>query len=278
MKRRFPALWLSLLCAAPCAFAQISLGLKVDRTVLHPDRLDVRIGVNNEGSESAHDVVPRAFLSTGEESLQEGGKVLAAGDSLESHHLLTIDGSQRGTFPLFVRVDYEDANAYPFTAVLCTTYSVHEGSQADIFGHLEIDPIEDKGILRLRVKNLASASIRSSLTLFAARELSFGDHSTPLLLQAGQEKRLEVDLYNFSALPGSRYPVYAVLQYQQDNRRHTFLARGQVEIRARLPLFTRYRSWIAGLAGLLLMAGFAWVVFHRRRRSTSAPPSRHAQQ
>ena len=70
---------------------------------------------------------------------------------------------------------------------------------------------------------------------------------------AFSEKNLEFQITNFSALEGSVYPIYAIMEYEQNNRHYSTSAIGNVKIGAPKGGFIKYnRELLIGVIVVLV--------------------------
>ncbi|MDA2934758.1 hypothetical protein MYX82_10510 [Acidobacteria bacterium AH-259-D05] len=239
------------------SLAQISLNIRADTTVIEPD-LNVTMVVANEGKESAHDVL--ITLSRGSETITlPARRRLEPDTSYQAEASLSIKGERPGRHPLFVTVGYTDGNGYPFSAILCATFLIEKDTYSQLFGTLGTEPLAETGRLDLHLKNVAQEELLFQAMIFSPREISIGEYNEEIGLGPREEMSLEVPLRNFSALPGSHYPIYAVLEYEKDGVHYTNVLPGQVEIIGTLGFFTQYRLLMVGAAGVLLILGIILV-------------------
>lgn len=265
--------WLSALLvtfSSDPSWAQISLRIRADTTV-KPPHLSVRLRLTNEGKEEAHKL---------QVSLRNAGRtitllertLLAPGASHETEADLNIEGSAPGKHPLFVTVGYSDRNGYQFSAILCATFFIQQDTTSDVFGTLKTTPLADTGKIQLKLKNLAMETRSFSMTLFTPRELS-ADYDQKMTLRPGEERSLVIPVRNFSALPGSRYPVYAVVEYEKEGQHFTNAILSHIETVAQIGFFTRHRLWILSVAGLFFVLGIQRLLVHMRKKDMSPTPA-----
>lgn len=256
--RAFRVFLLAGILCSTFSHAQISLNISADTTARPPD-LNVQIVVTNIGNEAAHDV--QITLKTEKETATLPGRsLLAPNASAEVQSTLSIEETVLGRHPLFVTVGYADTNGYPFSAILCATFFIEKDTSSDIFGMMSTEPLAESGRLYLQLKNVGQEEVGFRTNIFTPREVSVGDYEREMQLSPGRETSFEVPIHNFSALPGSRYPVYAVVEYEKEDIHYTNVISGQVEIIASISFFTRYRSWIVGIAGVLFLIGILCLI------------------
>jgi hypothetical protein len=264
---RFGRLFLvALLAALPAeAFAQISLGIttEVDSSAL--PELAVTINVTNSGKETAHKLRP---------SVQAGATKIPLPELLElrsnQSHTFTAkvrsDATKTGSYPLFVTLGYADANGYGFSAIATSAYSAREASSSDIFGILTAEPISNEGELRVKLKNNSRQEVQVSLTPFLPAELTPQGLPASATLAAGAEQEFSGRITNFSALPGSRYPVIIAAEYESPDRHFTSVITTMVDVVPRGTPFNVYRNWLIGIGVLLLLVAVRKMTRSRKPR------------
>lgn len=252
------------------AFAQISLSIttEVDSAKL-PD-LAVVVAVSNGGKESAHNV--RATILAGSaRATIPGLPELKPGQNHKFSASISIPASKPGTYPVFVTIAYADANGYNFSAVASSSYSSGQATTSDIFGILTALPVSDqKGEFRLKLKNNSGEARTLTLTPVLPLELTPDGLPPTLTLAPGQENELTGGIGNFSALSGSRYPIFIAAEYETADRHFSNVVTTLVDVVAPATAFSRYQNWFIG-AGLVLFLAAVWQMRRPRnpRRSKS---------
>lgn len=249
------------------AYGQISLTLRAEVTT-YPDRLEAAIFVSNQGREEARDI--ELHVGPPGDVTLPSQAVLAPGSSYEGRVSVPVTIGVPGRYPLRVTVQYRDMNGYPFSAILCANFFRGEETTSELFGTIAAEPLEGSGRLRVRLKNLARERRDFSLEMFTPRELSCADPGK-LSLDAGEEREVVVELQNFSALAGSRYPVYAIAQYEREGRHYTAILTTTVQVAAAVGLFARYRTWLVVAVVAMLLIGIISVLMKRRRYPPITP-------
>lgn len=239
------------LLTGPSLPAQILLNLRADTTA-EPPNLKVRLAVTNQGNEEAHDL--QINLRSGPELTLPGQSVLLPGAVYTADLNLNIAGKLPGKYPLYATVGYADRNGYQFSAILCAAYFIGQDTASEIFGALSTEPLVDRSRMQLRLKNLAPQQRDFALTVFTPRELS-ADYERNLKLKPTEERKIPIPIRNFSARPGSNYPIYVVAEYDREGRHFTSVIVSTIQTLAETGFFARYRSWLLGAAALFVMLG-----------------------
>jgi hypothetical protein len=257
-------LMLVCLMALPAeTYAQISLAVTTEVDSVKAPDLAVTIRVTNSGKESAHKLRP---------AVQAGTTKIAVPELLElkpnqSHQFsasVRSDSAKTGTYPLFVTLAYADANGYNFSAIATNSYSAREASSSDIFGILTAEPVGDEGQLRLKLKNNSLQQQQVTLTPFLPAELTPQGLPATATLPPGSEQEFTGRITNFSALGGSRYPVFIAAEYETADRHFTSVITTMVDVVPRGTSFTVYRNWLIGL-GIILFLAAIWKMTRPRK-------------
>ena len=143
-----------------------------------------------------------------------------------------------GTYPAVVTVYFEDLNAYPFSSVTVHPVAFGAARVPRIFGTLEGGRLRKKKDLKLRIRNHSASQIDLRCRVMVAREMLADNPERELVLPANGLLTLEVPLENFSVLPGSTYPVYVLLEYDENGEHFCAIASASVNVERALPLMS----------------------------------------
>jgi hypothetical protein len=248
-----PVLLLLILAVPRIAEAQISLSIstEVDSAKL-PD-LSVVVRVLNGGKESAHRL--RATIQAGSEKVTlPEAQDLKPNQNHEFIATIPTKTAKTGTYPVLVTIAYADLNGYSFSALASSSFSVGAASASDIVGVLSATPVSDKGEFRLKLKNNSNEERVVALRPFLPLELTPGGLPASVTLASGAEQELMGTIANFSALGGSRYPIFISAEYETADRHFTNMVTTFVDILSPQSTFSRYQNWLIGLAAVLLLA------------------------
>jgi hypothetical protein len=129
-------------------------------------------------------------------------------------------------------------------------------------------PVSTKGELRLKLKNNASEARALTVTPVLPLELTPEGLPHTLTLEAGQEHELTGAIANFSALGGSRYPIFVAVEYETSALHYSSVITTVVDVAAPGTVFSRFQNWLIGV-GILLFLAALWQM--RRRRKPRRP-------
>jgi len=213
------------------------------------------VSVVNGGDEPAQNVVTEvSFL--GDLHHAPSRETLDPGEALEVSFALE-DRDLTGTYPAVVTVFFEDLNAYPFSSVTVHPAAFGKAHVPRIFGTLEGGRLRRKRNLTLSVRSQSTHEIAVDCRVVVAREMLAEQPEQAILLPADGVRKLEIRLENFSVLPGSTYPVYVLLEYDEAGEHFCAIASSSVDIQRALPLMSA-GFWIVLLAAACGTALALW--------------------
>lgn len=229
----------------------ISMETTIETTV-KTGSLNVTVNLANKGDEEAYSVQIKAEGQgfAWESPVQ---KVHPHNHVHTARFAQSLKATLPGRYPLLLRVRYKDANQYPFTAISATTYTVGKDASEGVLGVLEEAVVEKSARLTLKLKNLDSAPKKLQIRFFLPDELSAEPSQLEKDLGPSEETSAVFSVKNFSALSDSSYPIYAVIEYDQNNLHQTALALGSVQVVERT-LLERYKFLLWALFAVVLVA------------------------
>ena len=262
MKRTILALGLVAILGTGALAGSISMTASQTATYdAEAGTLTVELEVSNSGDEAAYSVVPVMRIGETEvrgKRLDELAPKASASDVLQ----VSVGDLKDGRWPFSLRIDYADANQYPFQALQMSALTVGTPPPAKItVPKMEIEPIANTGSGTITVKNLSAEPRTATVIMHLPHGLEATKNgSTTVSLEGWAEETVTVELTNRTALAGSRYPVYAAVEYDDDDVHHALIAQAVAEIVSAENAVEVYGRgfWIAaavlGGAFLLLLA------------------------
>lgn len=173
-----------------------------------------------------------------------------------------------GAYTTVFRVRYADQNGHRFTALrsLPLLTAAPDDATDPVNARLSPLTVRHRGTLELAIRSRSSERLPVAATLVLPDELSCAEPVTNLMLEAGGETTCSFAIVNSSALPGSAYHVFAVVDCIIAGQHRTATGTGRVRI---APDMTTFRLRILGsLAALALLGLFVAAQF---RAPTTAP-------
>ena len=163
----FIILLIFLAPAASASFIRLDTSVATD---IEKNSLGLKISVSNKGDEPAHDV--QAEIVIGKEVyFSHKQPTLEIARTLHFNQSYPAKIENQGVYPVIVIIHYSDANGYPFSALLCRTFSNHQNAPvAEIFGEMAPVTLSKKGKIKLTLKNTGKSEIKTTTTLIAPKE------------------------------------------------------------------------------------------------------------
>lgn len=219
-------------------------------------QLSAKLIVINEGAETAHKL--RAVF-------QNGDKVWTSDqrDRLEQNQIWRMeyqDGLEKrlfGSYPLVVKILYQDEAGYPLSTVIINPYSYAVTTESSVSGDLKDIKLARKGKCNLRVSNQRSQGLNLRVSFFTSNELTVSSAHKELFLQPSSKKTIRVLLENVTALAGSTYPLWAVMEYDSEDKHFTSLCSSKIHIQDNVSFFKDLK-WVFVILFVLLLALFIW--------------------
>jgi len=211
----------------------ISMGVTVSNTVaLDGSSGESIVSAVNSGDEAAYNVqISLLDLLNNNLVVGEINSLLRPGK--ETKNTFKLDFSNitlPGTYPLLVTVDYRDANNYPFSAIAQATFNYKEATNSLL--KMQSNPVKlaDKATLSLDITNLNSDPKKIDIYAVAPRELIIKDNTRVIDLGGQKSTTLTFKMSSLSAIPKSKYPVFIVATYKDNNRFYSNIISSPVEI------------------------------------------------
>ncbi|MDP7743776.1 MAG: hypothetical protein QGF67_20205 [Lentisphaeria bacterium] len=204
-----------LLLALQCGAGTISLeqGVSTDDTT---GALDVTI--TNRGDDVCRNITVTCEFQ-GIRVTANGPRNLNPDDSGQYTTQLDL-GTMPGDYFAIVRTSYSDANMRQFSTVMLHKFAVGSAGVSQIvakFGDVEI---AGHGTAVLSLHSNEGTEVEATLHIYAPNELIVGDLQKTITLAPGAAPTIEIPLENFSALPGSKYPLHVAVTYERAGVRY----------------------------------------------------------
>jgi hypothetical protein len=225
--------------------------------------LELAIKITNKGNESAHSVMPQLLIPANSAYLTSTPE-LPPGKTVEIRHRLDLNAGLPGSYSMSLLTHYTDAGRYPFSAVSPIFYNQGESRPALIVPKLTDRTLSGKSLLKLAVKSLSDKPLPIHCRLYVPREILCPSPERKETLAPGGISFLTFPVQNIGALNGSRYAVFALIDYEQDNYHYSDMASAFLilsGLRAAPP-----SPWLIGSVGSLLLAAIFYGLLAWLRR------------
>jgi hypothetical protein len=229
----------------------------------------IAVNVANRGDEAAHNVVARADIGGAVQTGHLRGTLLPNERYSETFNT-AVEYQKPGRYPVIVTVEYTDGNQYPFSALSIVHLDYGDTVAGRVVGELGSVSIGSGGSVTLNVRNLGQTHERLTARLVTPGELSAAPATRAVRLKPNEKKSLAFKVRNASALSGSQYQVYALLDYEQDNYHFSNVVGGQIAVKDSEDALAGYT---APLIAVTVVAGGVLVYVNRRKRPRGTPAS-----
>ena len=205
----------------PCSARYITLNIKPHAEVVERF-LSVSAVIANEGDEPARAI--QVSLET------EGHAVtLPSIGDIRPHDQTTVKLSlpvgalDPGSYTGILRVGYTDANGYVLSTVAIVPVSKRVNPPSPVTVVLRADDVASSSNVNVQVNNVVRKTMPARVRLITPRELTVTPSESHIVLHGGQEESVRFAIRNASALPGSSYAVFAIVD-AEENGTHTSTA------------------------------------------------------
>lgn len=203
-------------------------------------RAQVIVTTANRGDEAAHNV--KAGMEIG--GRQFSGRLketLSPREQYSEEFNAELEFKKPGRYPVVVNIDYTDANLYPFSALSATYINYGESLNARVAGMVAPVTLAKNGRINLTVNNLDAVERKFHFRVIAPKEIVVTNPEGEIAVASGTEKKVSLDIRNISALPGSSYPVFALLGYEDDKYYYSTINTGIITVVRNKSLLDAYQ-------------------------------------
>lgn len=183
----------------------------------------------NHGDEDARDVQVEADV-LGEVLKGEKVPSLAPKEMCSSEFDFPLAIQVPGKYPVVVTVRFSDANGHPFSSITCSDFSWKEDTSSGLFGEIKNVRILNKSSLRLMLSNMDEKKHDLKIRIIAPREFTVRPSAKQFVIEGRHRAGLGFTMDNFAALPGSRSPVFAACEYEEEGRHYLVILNGMIDV------------------------------------------------
>lgn len=258
----------AFLAATPAWAGTIAIQIS-HRAELQDGQLRAELSVTNGGDEAAHGVTASLRFRDAE-TRAETQETLPPEEPFEASLAVPAAGLTEGRWPYQIAVEYADANLYPFEALSVGMLVVGSPPLPKLaISEIPGPTLADESELLVKVKNVSASPRRVHVAVVAPEAIEAGSVAAETELAAWEEREIPVSLTNRAALPGSRYPLFVTVEYEDGDVHQTVIGQTVVEIRPSDALVGprgRY-LWVGAAIFAVVFAGM--LAFRGLRRGNS---------
>ncbi|MEE8401366.1 MAG: hypothetical protein V3R86_04370 [Candidatus Hydrothermarchaeaceae archaeon] len=241
----------------PVQAGYISISTGASDCLIIEDSCPLALSIANRGDEAAYDVLLTFLLEEGFET--ESATVGTLEVNATSQNMIKISKTKSklpGTHRGVLLIEYKDANSHKFSAIVPFKIIYKQGTESPISGSMEGVKLEGKKpqTLRLRMKNSEDLAHKANVELFISKELTTKDSRRKMEVEIppSGEEIVEFEINSLSALPGSTYPVLALISHENDGKFYSTFARGVVRVEKESLVFSEGKMLV--VLAILLVA------------------------
>lgn len=216
------------------------------------NKLSVKVSVTNRGDEPAHNIQ----INVSENERKQSSPVKHAIDvdeTVDYEPEFDLLQKKDGRYPLVVNVDYTDANQYPFTATSVLLYTFGNDTVTKVHGSADNIALSKHSKINLTLKNMENDVKELHINLVVPKELTVVESARNISLSARSEKVVKFKVNNFTALAGSQYNAFFVVEYEDKIKHYTCLVSSLIEIQAKSSTFKDNKIYIIIGVSILLV-------------------------
>lgn len=264
--RRMLFNWVLLAIYFPALALATHITLEINTTTrLEGDEGISQISLMNSGDEPAAQLQIHVELR-GQRFSSPTVPQLDAGTRHETEIRFPLTDMAPGRYHAIVRVDYTDLNGYPFTALSYSRVVYGEDKSPSVHVQLSDTVLARQTRMQLRLRNLDSVTLPLEIKLALPRELTCEQPERLLEIPGQREEQLLFEVRNFSALQGSRYTVFALVEYELAGTHSSTLVPARIEIVPPESFVRLYRTPLMVAFSILFVAAVAAEIWRRKSR------------
>ncbi len=246
---KYVAFLLAALVVIPYSSATyITINAQLPEISTDAGNATAKFTVSNTGDEAAYSVLTSLISTDGLESQPLFVDKLMPGQQIDTSFTVNVTrGLIDGRYPLVIITEYADANNYPFSAVSTSFITYKQRTASDLTGGFEEMQVA-KGRtanMKLKIINRGASEKNVTLGIFVPKELAAGGYAKVLRLKGDEQKTMGVEMSSLSALQGSTYTIFAVMEYELGGKHYSSVARGIVAITQDSGMFSNDRLAMA---------------------------------
>lgn len=235
------------------------ISLKTTISIIITNRTaNVFLSIENLGNEPASSVQPAIYFLN--ESLYGEVKSLLGPQSKYAANYSFFLGEIKGAYPLIAYVHYIDSNGYKFSSASVNRVIIGKTLVSDVIGKISDINMVDKGVLTVKVKNSDNKDYNVKASIILPQELTSEKTGEIISIKGNEEKGIAFKIHNFSALKGSKYSVFVLLEYDKNSGHVTEILSSAISIVEQRPNNQKFDKvfWILATALMLLLMLFTY--------------------
>ncbi len=267
LKRFLIPFLFAMLCALAAAGSALAGSITLQVTVhskYDAGQANLRVDLMNRGDEVAKNL---KVVGLGRAQGARSGLLvlLPPGKKAQLKLSWPVSDPEPGRHLVALRVQYEDLNGYPLSALAWGYYRVGQDRTSPV--RLAAQPLSlvENASAPLKVTNAGDTPLSARLEVFAPRELSATLRPAQVQLPGRGQAEVELELKRLAGQVGSRYQILVVARSKHSGRVSFSPLLLPVSLASPAPAIgPAWWWWPAGGLLLVLAAGLGWWLGRRR--------------
>lgn len=266
----FFVLMVLLSTSASASFISISTTIATEQ-IIRGRQTWVNVTLENGGDEPAYNVRLHLMLPNGFHAEPAYVGTLPPYKPIDSSFSVTVDdGTQNGTYPLILNVEYTDANGYPFSTLSPRIIAYNIPTPMKVYARLQnIALFENrKANASVLLRNMDSREHELSVRIYLPNELKTDNEYANVKLLGRSEAEVNFEVESFGAIPNSTYVITVSADFEEDDLRHTVLGGGMITILPKDEMQTadseKQNFLLWALIGMFLLLIALFLILRRR--------------
>lgn len=233
-----------------------------------PEKVEVKINVQNNGDEPAVTIYPELQLGSAEVKLPPLNTMAVKGSNQWTHTFLPGEAGLKlnGTYPLLITLIYHDLNMYTMSMPEVVLFElVKGGKELSFTGRIGTTDIQGTGQVNLTLDNSTDRAVAGRFRMLLPKELTTANKSGTFELQANQTRQLRFPITNMGALVGSSYKIFAIMEFDESGSHYSVLSSAMINVKKPVDKESG-RFLIIGGGSFIFLIFLLMVFFELRRR------------
>ncbi|MFH0861467.1 MAG: NEW3 domain-containing protein [Candidatus Altiarchaeota archaeon] len=241
--------------------------------IIQTNTIDIPLTLTNHGDESAYNIQLSLLLPNGFTTQNKFYREIKPNETKEDTFTVNIpSGTTPGSYVFGLLTQYADANQYPFSSVNSLLVNYRIPTMSKIVGGISNANIKNQPTdVTISLRNRDEKEHPAAIKLIIPSELMADNIYFETTLNPNEEKQIPLTISSSSALPGSIYPILAIVTYIENNEQYSTVLRGVLQIEetkqiSKNPLDSLL--WLSIAVIILIVLFVIYLVYKRRKKKT----------